>query len=182
MVKKSSSFVGAAGLQPLLLLILLFIGFDVFALNVTSDAFQHNGYIPDRYSCDAQGFSPSLSWDDVPSGTKSFVLICEDPDAPFKIWVHWVIFNIPAEVKSLKENISPDELKKTGIVQGNNDFGTLGYRGPCPPQGKPHRYFFNLYALDTVLSLEEGATKSQLITAMQGHIIAESKITASYQR
>ena len=166
----------------LVLLIVIFWANSGFALTVKSDAFENNGYIPDRYSCDAQDFSPALSWDEVPSGTKSFALICEDPDAPFKIWTHWVIFNIPADSRSLKENITVEELKQLGIVQGKNDFGSLGYKGPCPPQGKPHRYVFNLYALDTVLSSEEGVDKGQLITAMQGHIIAESKTIASYQR
>ena len=153
-----------------------------FALTVKSDAFENNGYIPDRYSCDAQDFSPAISWGEVPSGTKSFALVCEDPDAPFKIWTHWVIFNIPAEQTSLKENITVGELRDLGIIQGKNDFGAIGYKGPCPPTGKPHRYFFNLYALDTTLSLEEGIGKAKLIAAMQGHIIAESNTTASYQR
>ncbi len=166
----------------LALLVAISLCAPAFALTVKSDAFENNGYIPDRYSCDAQDFSPAISWGEVPSGTKSFALICEDPDAPFKIWTHWVIFNIPADLTSLKENITVAELKKLGVVQGKNDFGTLGYKGPCPPEGKPHRYFFNLYALDTTLSLEEGIDKAQLIAAMQGHIIAESKTTASYQR
>jgi len=165
----------------LLLLAISVNGFS-FALDIESDVFKSNGYIPDRYSCDAQDFSPALAWSDAPAAARSFALICDDPDAPFKVWVHWVIFNIPANTNRLKENISDEEMASLGIVQGINDFGSLGYRGPCPPQGKPHRYFFKLYALDSTLSLEEGATKSQLIEAMQGHIIAESKIVASYQR
>lgn len=165
-----------------LILFLTFFSLEVFALDIESDVFKNNGYIPDRYSCDAQDFSPALAWSDAPAATRSFALICDDPDAPFKVWVHWVIFNIPAESNKLKENISQEEMASLGIVLGTNDFGSLGYRGPCPPQGRRHRYFFKLYALDSTLSLEEGATKSQLIEAMQGHIIAESKIVASYQR
>lgn len=166
----------------LLLVVSIIVVGSNFALDIESDAFKHGGYIPDRYSCDAQDFSPALSWNEVPQGTKSFALICDDPDAPFKVWVHWLVFNIPAEIRKLKENITNEEMSSLGVVEGTNDFGTLGYRGPCPPQGRRHRYFFKLYALDTNLSLEETATKSELIEAMQGHIIAESKIVASYQR
>ncbi|MCF7907428.1 MAG: YbhB/YbcL family Raf kinase inhibitor-like protein [Candidatus Omnitrophica bacterium] len=151
-------------------------------MDIESDAFKNGGYIPDRYTCDAQDFSPVLSWSNAPQATKSFALIVDDPDASFKVWVHWVIFNIPAETSKLKENITIDELSSLGIVQGTNDFEVLDYRGPCPPQGKPHRYSFKLYALDMKLSLEEGATKSELIKAIQGHIIAETKIVVSYQR
>lgn len=166
----------------LLFLGLAFSSVQAFGLDIESSVFESGGYIPDRYTCDAQDFSPAIAWSDVPDDTKSFVLICDDPDAPFKVWVHWALFNIPVKIRELKENISDSELSSLGIVKGINDFGTLGYRGPCPPQGKPHRYFFKLYALDVNLSLEEGATKSELIAAMQGHIIAEAKIVASYQR
>jgi hypothetical protein len=153
-----------------------------FALDITSEVFGLNDYIPDRYTCDAQNFSPPLSWSGVPENAKSLVLICDDPDAPFKTWVHWVLINIDPEVRGLSENISPEELKNLGIIQGKNDFGSLGYGGPCPPPGGAHRYFFKLYALDTTLSLQEGVGKKEVIDAMQGHVIAETKIVGLYQR
>jgi len=158
------------------------IGINVFALDIKSDAFANKGYIPDRYTCDAKNFSPALSWSDVPANAKSFVIVCDDLDAPFGTWVHWVVFNIPADMSGLKENISDQELFSSGIVRGENDFKKLGYGGPCPPKGKPHRYFFKLYALDATLSLEEGATKKDIINSMKGHILAEAKIVGLYQR
>ena len=164
-----------------LLILLSFCG-QAFAFEVESPAFINKGYIPDRYTCDGQDFSPSLKWDKIPSGTKSLVIICDDPDAPFKIWVHWVLFNIPADVKAIEENISKERLTELEIVEGLNDSGRLGYNGPCPPQGKPHRYFFKLYALDEMLSLEEGITKKEVVEAMQGHILAETKVIGLYQR
>ncbi len=165
-----------------LVLALYLVSLNVFALELKSEAFKNNGYIPDRYTCDGKDASPQLSFSDIPANAKSLALICEDPDAPFKIWVHWVLFNIPAQAGDFKENVDSEELKSKGIIQGVNDFGRLGYNGPCPPQGKAHRYFFNLYALDNVLSLKEGATKKEVIEAMQGHIIAEAKIAGLYQR
>tara|TARA_B100000315_G_C14375944_1_gene495169 strand:- start:68 stop:583 length:516 start_codon:yes stop_codon:yes gene_type:complete len=167
-----------------ILFFLIIISFctNTFALEIKSEVFKQKGYIPDRYSCDAQDFSPSLSWSQVPQGTKSLAIICDDPDAPFKIWVHWVIFNIPSGISSLEENISKEKLNELSAVEGLNDFGRLGYNGPCPPAGKPHRYFFTLYALDTTLSLEEGVGKKELVEAMQGHILAETKVIGLYQR
>ena len=167
-----------------ILFFLIIISFctNTFALEIKSEGFKQKGYIPDRYSCDAQDFSPSLSWSQVPQGTKSLAIVCDDPDAPFKIWVHWVIFNIPSDVSSLEENISKEKLNELSVVEGLNDFGRLGYNGPCPPAGKPHRYFFTLYALDTTLSLEEGVGKKELVEAMQGHILAETKVIGLYQR
>ena len=167
--------------KGLIFLIMFLASTKVFALEIKSDAFENGGYIPDRYSCDSQDFSPFLSWSDVPANTESLVLICDDPDAPFRVWVHWLLFNIPKNVTELKENISKDELAALGIIQGTNDFGAIGYRGPCPPAGKAHRYFFKLYALDTTLSLKEGVRKKELEEAMQGHIIAETKIMGTYQ-
>jgi hypothetical protein len=167
-----------------ILFFLIIISFctNTFALEIKSEVFKQKGYIPDRYSCDAQDFSPSLSWSQVPQGTKSLAIICDDPDAPFKIWVHWVIFNISSDISSLEENISKEKLNELSAVEGLNDFGRLGYNGPCPPAGKPHRYFFTLYALDTTLSLEEGVGKKELVEAMQGHILAETKVIGLYQR
>ncbi len=156
--------------------------FGAFALNIESSVFANRGYIPDRYTCDAQDFSPPLIWADIPSSAKSLVLLCDDPDAPYKVWNHWVLFNIPPEVKGLKEAISKEELIALGITPGVNDFGKIGYGGPCPPQGAAHRYSFNLYALDTILTLEEGTGKKAVIEAMQGHIITEASTVGLYQR
>jgi len=168
--------------KVILFLLIVLISHTAFALNLKSDVLENKGYIPDRYTCDAHGFSPSLSWSDVPKNAKSFVLICDDSDSSFKIWVHWVAFNIPLEVTSLKEGISKEELSELLITEGTNDFGKVGYQGPCPPSGKSHRYSFKLYALGTTLALEEGASKKDIIEAMQGHIIAESKIIGRYRR
>ena len=163
-------------------LAIVFLAHTALALDLQSEVFENKGYIPDRYTCDAQNFSPPLNWSNVPANARSFVLICDDSDAPFKIWVHWVIFNIPLEVEKFKEEISKEELNRLAVVEGINDFGKVGYQGPCPPQGKFHRYLFKLYALDTTLSLEEGASKKDVIEAMQGHIVAEAKLVGLYQR
>ncbi len=163
-------------------LIIAFMVHTAFALDIQSEVFGSKGYIPDRYTCDAQDFSPPLSWSDIPANTQSFVFICDDPDAPFKIWTHWVVFNIPPEVKGFDEGVQKEELDKLGVIEGINNFGKVGYKGPCPPLGKAHRYVFKLYALDSSLSLEEGASKKDVIEAMQGHIIAEAKLVGFYQR
>ena len=158
------------------------ISLGAYALEITSDVFSNKGYIPDRYTCDAQDFSPSLSWSGIPSDAKSLILICEDSDAPFKIWIHWVLSNIPIDITELRENITKEELSSLGMIEGQNDFGKVGYKGPCPPPGNAHKYFFKLYALDTTLDLEEGATKKEIVEAMQGHILAEAKTVGLYQR
>lgn len=163
-------------------MILVLTAFECWALEIKSDVFNNGGYLPERYTPDAQNFSPLLSWGDVPANTESFVLICEDPDAPFKVCVHWVLYNIPKGVTGLKEGISGQELADLGIKKGINDFGKMEYQGPCPPPGKPHKYIFKLYALDRVLDLSGGANKKDIIEAIQGHILAEAKITAIYQK
>lgn len=163
-------------------LLIAFLPCAAWALELKSEVFENKGYIPDRYTCDAQDFSPPLNWDGVPENTKSLALICDDPDAPFKIWVHWVLFNIPPENGELKEGISQEELAELSIIRGINDFGKIGYQGPCPPPDKVHRYSFRLYSLDTILNLEEGASKKEIIEAMQGHIITEAKLIGIYQR
>jgi len=121
--------------------------------------------------------SPPLNWANPPSTTKSFSMICDDPDAPRGVWVHWVLFNLPADLRELAEGASV-----AGASDGKNDFGNLGYGGPAPPRGKPHRYFFRLYALDTALDLAAGATKAQLLAAQQGHVLAEAELMGAYQR
>jgi Raf kinase inhibitor-like YbhB/YbcL family protein len=148
---------------------------------LTSTAFAHNQPIPRKYTCDDENISPPLAWGEPPAGTKSFALIMDDPDAPAGIWVHWVIFNIPASVRSLGEGIPTDTSLSDGSRQGNNSANRCGYRGPCPPEGT-HRYFFKLYALDRTLDLPEGTDKKMLLDAMRGHTLGEATLMGTYRR
>jgi len=150
-------------------------------IKITSSAFADGGLIPAKYTCDGADVSPPLQWDAVPEGAKSIALICDDPDAPMGTWVHWVLFNLPAQAKDLAENIPPDKTLPDGAKQGTNDFRRIGYGGPCPPSGT-HRYFFKIYALDTELDLEAGASKRQLLKAMDGHILAQGQLIGKYKR
>ncbi len=150
-------------------------------LKVTSTAFDSGGTIPKKYTCDGADVSPPLAWQGAPDSTKSFAVICDDPDAPMGTWVHWVLFNLPADTVRLPENIPPDEELENGARQGRNDFGRIGYGGPCPPSGT-HRYFFKVYALDTKLGLAAGATKADVVKAMAGHILAEGHLVGRYSR
>ena len=151
-------------------------------LKITSTAFTEGEAIPAKYTCQGDDISPPLEWTGAPAGTKSFALICDDPDAPAGTWVHWVIFNLPADASGLPERIDKAETLPDGAAQGTNDFKRTGYGGPCPPPGKPHRYFFKLYALDTVLPLKPKATKEEVLQAMRGHILAEGQLLGTYQR
>jgi len=155
---------------------------NAFALNLKSEAFDNKGYIPQKYTCTGKDVSPPLQWDGVPSGVKSFALICDDPDAPIGVWVHWVIFNISANITNLEEGVLPKNLASKGIISGINDFGKIGYGGPCPPSGLAHRYFFKLYALDSFLPLKEGIVKQQVLSAMDGHIIAQAELIGLFSR
>lgn len=148
---------------------------------ITSNAFDEGGLIPSKYTCDGVDVSPPLRWDGIPEGAASIALICDDPDAPMGTWVHWVLFNLPARAKELAENITTDETLTDGTRQGINDFGKIGYGGPCPPGGT-HRYFFKIYALDTQLDLATRADKSQLLEAMEGHILAQGQLMGKYKR
>ena len=150
-------------------------------MNVTSTAFKEGEMIPEVYSCDGKNISPRIDWDGSPKGTKTFALIVDDPDAPRGTWVHWVLFNIPADAKGLPEHIPPRSTLSNGARHGVNDSRLLGYDGPCPPGGI-HRYYFKLYALDVVLALESGATKAQLLKAMEGHIVGEGALMGKYKR
>ena len=152
------------------------------AMTLNSSAFQPNGHIPSKYTCEGKNISPPLAWEGVPSSAKSLVLIIDDPDAPDPkapkmVWVHWVVYNIPPNSKSLPENA---ERLPQGTVAGLNDFKKMGYGGPCPPTGR-HRYFHKLYALDITLDLR-GATKSQIERAMQGHVLANAELIGTYQK
>ena len=150
-------------------------------IRVTSIVFQEGGTIPLKYTCDGEDISPPLAWSSAPEGTKSFALISDDPDAPMGTWVHWVIFNIPANATELHERIPPEGVLHNGAKQGMNDFRRIGYGGPCPPGGK-HRYFFKLYALDTEIDILVGASKHELLRAMEGHILAEGELMGTYIR
>jgi Raf kinase inhibitor-like YbhB/YbcL family protein len=151
-------------------------------IQLTSTAFGEGENIPKRYTADGENVSPPLRWSDPPEGTKAFALICDDPDAPRGTWVHWVLFNLPADQREVEEGVPAQEVLANGAKQGKNDFGKVGYGGPAPPPGKPHRYFFKLYALDTPLDLAPGATKGQLVAAMKGHVLAEGQLMGRYGR
>lgn len=150
-------------------------------IKITSSAFQDGGMIPAKYTCDGADVSPPLQWDNVPQGTKSIALICDDPDAPMGTWVHWVLFNLPADTRQLPEDVPPDKTLSTGASQGTSDFGRIGYGGPCPPGGT-HRYFFKIYALDSKLDLPAGARKDDLVEAMQGHSLGQGQLIGKYKR
>jgi len=151
------------------------------AITITSSVFAEGALIPKKYTCDAEDISPDLKWSGVPKEAKSLALICDDPDAPVGTWVHWSLFNIPADVTTLAAGVPSDPVLKNGARHGKNDFRKLGYGGPCPPGGT-HRYFFKIYALDTLLTLESGSTKAQLVDAMRGHILAEGQLMGKYKR
>jgi Raf kinase inhibitor-like YbhB/YbcL family protein len=156
-------------------------GGEVMQMKLTSPAFEPNSMIPPKYTADGEDASPSLQWDAVPKGAKSIALVSDDPDAPMGTWVHWVIYNIPPDAKQLAENIPPDRTLTDGTCQGTNDFGRIGYGGPAPPSGT-HRYFFKIHALDVRLDLPPGAKKSQLLNAMQGHILGKGELIGRYKR
>ena len=150
-------------------------------LQITSSVFSEGEMIPQQFTCDGADVSPDLSWTGVPEGTKSLALICDDPDAPMGTWVHWVLFNIPSDETGLPAEVAPEASLSNGAIHGTNDFRRLGYGGPCPPGGT-HRYYFKLYALDTGLSLESGATKAQVEDAMEGHVLAQGQLMGKYSR
>ena len=154
------------------------------AMTLNSPAFKQDGQIPSKYTCEGEDVSPPLAWAGVPDGTKSLVLIVDDPDAPDpkapqRVWVHWIVYNIPPDVKGLPENASKAGLPQ-GTVVGLNDFKKMGYGGPCPPIGR-HRYFHKLYALDITLDLRR-ATKPEIEFAMKGHRLAHAELIGTYQK
>jgi Raf kinase inhibitor-like YbhB/YbcL family protein len=149
---------------------------------ITTAAFSAGGVIPKRFSCDGSDVSPQLKWKNAPAATESLALIMDDPDAPAGTWVHWVLYNLPPSAKELPEGVEKREQLAIGGQQGRNDFRKIGYGGPCPPAGKPHRYFFKLYALDTKLNLKAGASKADLERAMKGHILEQTELMGLYGR
>ena len=152
------------------------------SLSVTTTAFSPGGVIPKNCTCDGANGSPDLSWPGVPDGVRSFALIADDPDAPVGTWTHWLIWNLSAESAGLPRGVLKYGTLSDGARQGLNDFGHVGYGGPCPPPGKPHRYFFKLYALDAMLDLKPGATKGELQRAMKEHVLAQGELVGRYGR
>jgi Raf kinase inhibitor-like YbhB/YbcL family protein len=162
----------------------LLTGVTAMAMILTSPAFEQDGQIPSKYTCEGDDISPPLAWDGVPDGTKSLVLIIDDPDAPDPkapqlVWVHWVVYNMPSHTKGLPENASKAGLPQ-GTVLGLNDFKKTSYGGPCPPIGR-HRYFHKLHALDTTIDLRK-ATKLEIELAMKGHVLADAELIGTYQK
>lgn len=158
------------------------------SITVKSPAFEHNGYIPDKYTCSGADISPALKWEGVPAGAKSLAIVMADPDASPGTWVHWVLFDIPSAAGGLPENVAKIEVlpdgSKHGLAWGVNegDFSRIGYYGPCPPSGKPHRYFYKVYALDTMLGLPAGISKNALMDAMKDHLLAQGELVGLYKR
>ena len=150
-------------------------------MKITSAAFRDDGEIPRKYTCDGEDISPPIEWNDVPTEAKTVALICDDPDAPRKDFTHWVLFDRPAAARTLQEHVAPRQELPDGGRQGKNDFGKVGYGGPCPPSGS-HRYRFRLYALDAELGLPPSATRKDVETAMTGHVLETAELTGVYAR
>jgi Raf kinase inhibitor-like YbhB/YbcL family protein len=153
-----------------------------YVLMLTSPAFGHQQPIPRRYTCDGEDVSPPLSWTGVPQVAESLALRMDDPDAPGGVFTHWVYYNLPATLRDLPEDVDKTERPRAGGIQGLNDFGHIGYNGPCPPPGPPHHYHLTLYALDAVLTLPHRASKRQLLVAMADHVLRQAEIVGVYQR
>lgn len=152
------------------------------AFDLHSPAFTHGADIPKKHTCDGADYSPALRWGDGPAGTQNFALIADDPDAPAGTWVHWVLYDLPADTRELPENVARQETLPSGARQGRNDFGKIGYGGPCPPPGPAHRYFFKLYAVKKKLGLAAGASKAEVEKAMRGSILAHAELMGKYKR
>ena len=162
--------------------LLWFAGGEAMAFKIESPAFQAQGKIPKKYTCDGQDLSPPLAWKNSPDKTQSFALISDDPDAPMGTWVHWVLYNLPAGTSELPEGMSKAETLPSGAQQGMTDFKKVGYGGPCPPPGKPHHYFFKLYALDAPIALPPKATKADFLVAANSHLLAQAELVGIYER
>ena len=155
----------------------------IMAFALSSTAFKDGAAIPVKHTCDGADVSPPLAWSGAPPGTRTFALIADDPDAPAGTWVHWVLYNLPATVSELPENVAKVETHDLGGArQGRTDFRRPGYCGPCPPPGPAHRYFFKLYALDALLNLKAGAQKKDVEAAMQGHVLGTTQLMGTYAR
>jgi len=158
-------------------------GGEVVNFILESTSFKDGGTIPKKYTCDGPDISPQLSWGGVPAGTKSFVLIMDDPDAPMGTFNHWILYDLPGEARGLPEGVAKDPALGDGSKQGVTSFRRVGYGGPCPPRGPAHRYFFNLYALDTpALGLGPKASKEEVESKMKGHILGKAVLMGRYGR
>ena len=151
-------------------------------MNLTSTSFQDGSQIPAKYTCSGANISPQLAWSAPPAATASLALIVTDPDAPRGTWVHWVLYDLPAGTRALPEGLPALGQLPDSARQGRNDFGEIGYGGPCPPPGSPHHYVFTLYALDAKLNLPVGATRAQVEAAMHGHVLASGRLIGLFQR
>jgi hypothetical protein len=154
----------------------------VKVFKLSSTAFSNGGRIPERYTCIGLDVSPPLRWEGYPLEAKSLTLIVEDVDAPGGVFTHWIIYNIPGSVSMLEEGIEKVSVLSSGAMQGLNDFGRIGYGGPCPPAGKPHRYIFKIFALDTILDVKPAASKNEVLKALENHIIGEAELTVIFSR
>jgi len=175
--------------RPLLILVMLTLaapvkvgGQQASKIELKTTSFTSGGFIPKRFTCEAADVSPALTWTEPPAGTQSFAIIEDDPDAPSGTFVHWLVYNLPADYRLLTEGQSRNDQMPGGGRQGTNDFSRTGYNGPCPPPGRPHRYFIRLYALDAKLNLRPAATRRELDAAMQGHILAQAELMGRFQR
>ena len=151
-------------------------------IELRTTSFTPGGFIPKRFTCSAADVSPALTWTDPPTGTQSFAIIEDDPDAPSGTFIHWLLYDLPAAYRQLPEALSGNDQMAGGGRQGTNDFSRTGYSGPCPPPGRPHRYFIRLYALDTTTNLRPAATRRELDSAMRGHVLAQAELMGRYQR
>ena len=149
---------------------------------ISTTSFPVDGTIPKKYTCDGPDQSPAISWNGAPQGTKAFALIADDPDAPVGTWTHWLIWNIPASTSQFSEGLPKDAQLPDGSRQGQNDFRKIGYNGPCPPPGKPHRYYFKLFALDNDLDVKPGTNRKDLEAAMKNHVLAQTELMGRYGR
>jgi Raf kinase inhibitor-like YbhB/YbcL family protein len=152
------------------------------SIQLSSSAFSHGNRIPEVHTCEGEDLSPALQWSGVPIERRSLAVICDDPDAPKGTWVHWVLYNLPGESVELAQGVPQLPELPSGARQGRNDFGEIGYNGPCPPPGKPHRYYFRLYALDILLTLPHGVSRAELDRAMADHIVGQGTLMGVYQR
>jgi hypothetical protein len=179
----------ALAIVPLLILVMLMLagpervpGQQASKIVLKTTSFEPGGFIPKRFTCEAADVSPALAWGDPPAGTQSFAIIEDDPDAPSGTFVHWLVYDLPAAYRRLPEALSGNDQMAGGGRQGTNDFSRTGYSGPCPPPGKPHRYFIRLYALDGKLNLRPAATRKELDSAMQGHILGQAELMGRFKR
>ena len=152
------------------------------SIHVSTTAFEDGGMIPRKYTCDGEDISPEIGWKNIPEGTKSIMILMYDPDAPGGYFIHWVIYNIPAHVTELPEGESGRNKRSTIGIEAINDFGRVGYGGPCPPPGKPHRYYFIVFALDSYLNIGKNVRALDVLKAAKGHILAYGEIMGKYGR